>query len=113
MNKLKASDRDNVLEIYDDYTFLDEEHSTFLSSKIVSKLQEAYEAVKDMSEQSVSSRALTVSEKIIVIILIALTAIILVMNVLLCIYFFKKRKALAGEDITVEDEEISGDEPNE
>ena len=113
VNKLKASDRDNVLEIYDDYTFLDEEHSTFLSSKIVSKLQEAYEAVKDMSEQSVSSRALTVSEKIIVIILIALTAIILLMNVLLCIYFFKKRKALAGEDMTVEDEEISGDEPNE
>ena len=113
VGKLKASDRDNVLEIYDDYTFLDEAHNTFISSKIVSKLKEAYEAVKDMADQSVSSRALTTSEKIIVIILIALIAVILAMNVLLCIYFFRKKKALAGVDITDEDEENTGDEQNE
>ena len=113
VGKLKTSDRDNVLEIYDDYTFLDEAHSSFVSSKIVSKLKEAYEAAKDMADQSVNSRALTVSEKIIVIILIALIAIILAMNVLLCIYFFRKKKALAGGDITDEDVLITGDEQNE
>lgn len=112
VGKLKAADRDNVLEIYDDYTFLDEAHNTFISSKIVSKLKEAYEAVKDMADQSVSSRALTTSEKVIVIILIALIAVILAMNVLLCIYFFRKKRALTGVDITDGDEENTGDEQN-
>ena len=112
VGKLKAADRDNVLEIYDDYTFLDEAHNTFISSKIVSKLKEAYEAVKDMADQSVSSRALTTSEKVIVIILIALIAVILAMNVLLCIYFFRKKRALTGVDITNGDEENTGDEQN-
>lgn len=112
ISKLKSSDRDNVLEIYDDYEFLDEAHSTYISSKIVSKLKEAYAAVNDMSEQTVGSRPLTSSEKLIVVILVALIAVVLTINVLLCIYFFKKKKTLCIDDITVEDDEKTEDEDN-
>ena len=98
VKKLTAKDKETVLELYDDYEFLNDDCKAAIASKHSDKLKEAYEKVKDIEDTAVSERALTVSEKVIVVILIVLIVLILAANVTLTIFFFKKKKALDGID---------------
>lgn len=98
VSKLKASDYDKVMAIYDDYEFLNKETQGYLTKDVKDKLLSAVKKVKDLKEGSdTSNSSVSALELAFIIVLSVLIILILAFNVVWSVWIIRKNKSVKNE----------------
>ncbi|MBP3627407.1 MAG: hypothetical protein J6J39_05150 [Clostridia bacterium] len=105
VSKLKASDYDKVMAMYDDYEFLNEDTQNFLKKDIKQKLLDAVKKVKAFKEGGDAADADSISsvELAFIIVLAVLIVLVLAFNVVWSIWVIKKNREL-NKTMEIEEE---------
>ncbi len=93
-SKIKASNKEEIDAIWDDFNFLDEEYQTFIAEELRAKLDECTKALENAggAEAGATASAFTTTE---IIIFAALALVILLncaSNIVMSILLFKKKR---------------------
>ncbi len=107
-NKLKAKDTEKVYELWGDYELLNDEYKVYVSPKHLAKLEELVKRADELKESGVTetdSANLSLTERVIVIALFALIALMIAVNVFLIILVIRKYKKIpvVNDEFDVED----------
>lgn len=96
VNKVKASDKADILRLNAIYNGLDDSTKEAFSSILLEKLQKAVKKVEnfDSDSDTVSTQAMTTAEKLIVILLVIVAVLIFAANAVLIVMVIRKKRVL-------------------